>query len=230
MLTRVPTAVLERLAMDVRSGRLTVPLSSISLRSAGLGGAVEELATVGALPVDALLLLVDSVLAERRQRQASPELVWTGPDAPGSLARDTAVVVRQLFLEANETVLVAGFAFDHGERLLAPLHAAMKDRQVRCRIFAEAKDVDSLSKHNWPFGPPFPWLYAFKAPEGQFASLHAKCVVVDHRRVIITSANFTDRGHTRNIEVGVLLDDPSLAASLEAQFEAAIAAGSFVDA
>jgi hypothetical protein len=230
MLTRVPTAVLERLASEVRSGRLSVPLSSISLRAAGLGSAIEELTPVAALSADALLVLLDAVLAERRQQAVAPELVWTGPDAPSSLARDTAVVVRQLFLDACETVLVAGFAFDHGERLLAPLHAAMKDRQVRCRIFAEAKDVDSLSKHNWPFGPPFPWLFAFVPPEGQFASLHAKCVVVDHRRVFITSANFTDRGHTRNIEAGVLLDDPVLAATLEAQFEAAISAGSFIAA
>jgi phosphatidylserine/phosphatidylglycerophosphate/cardiolipin synthase-like enzyme len=53
-----------------------------------------------------------------------------------------------------------------------------------------------------------------------FASLHAKCVVVDGRLVFVTSANFTDRGQTRNVEVGVVLDEPRLAAVLEAQFVA----------
>jgi phosphatidylserine/phosphatidylglycerophosphate/cardiolipin synthase-like enzyme len=56
--------------------------------------------------------------------------------------------------------------------------------------------------------------------KGVFASLHAKCVVVDGRWVFVTSANFTDRGQTRNVEVGVLLEDTRLAAVLEAQFVA----------
>jgi phosphatidylserine/phosphatidylglycerophosphate/cardiolipin synthase-like enzyme len=42
--------------------------------------------------------------------------------------------------------------------------------------------------------------------------------VVDGRQVFVTSANFTDRGQTQNVEVGVLLEDARLAAVLEAQF------------
>lgn len=44
--------------------------------------------------------------------------------------------------------------------------------------------------------------------------------MVDGRWVFVTSANFTDRGQTRNVEVGVLLEDARLAAVLEAQFVA----------
>ena len=54
--------------------------------------------------------------------------------------------------------------------------------------------------------------------EGIFASLHAKCVVVDGRHALVTSANSTDRGQTRNLEVGILVEDPSFATTLEAQF------------
>jgi len=53
---------------------------------------------------------------------------------------------------------------------------------------------------------------------GIFASLHAKCVVVDGRHALVTSANSTDRGQTRNLEVGILVEDPSFATTLEAQF------------
>jgi phosphatidylserine/phosphatidylglycerophosphate/cardiolipin synthase-like enzyme len=56
--------------------------------------------------------------------------------------------------------------------------------------------------------------------EGVFASLHAKCIVVDGRWVFAMSANFTDRGQTRNVEMGVLLEDARLAAVLEAPFVA----------
>lgn len=51
-----------------------------------------------------------------------------------------------------------------------------------------------------------------------YASMHAKCVIVDHERALITSANFTDRGQSRNIEVGVRIRDAHFAKQLEQQW------------
>ena len=42
--------------------------------------------------------------------------------------------------------------------------------------------------------------------------------MVDERHALVTSANFTDRGQTRNIEAGVLIDDPGFAARLARQW------------
>jgi phosphatidylserine/phosphatidylglycerophosphate/cardiolipin synthase-like enzyme len=50
-------------------------------------------------------------------------------------------------------------------------------------------------------------------------------VVVDDRKVLVTSANFTDRGQSRTVEVGVLLDDPSFAAELSTQWKGLIRSG-----
>jgi phosphatidylserine/phosphatidylglycerophosphate/cardiolipin synthase-like enzyme len=50
-------------------------------------------------------------------------------------------------------------------------------------------------------------------------SLHAKCVVVDHRFSLITSANFTERGQTRNYETGVEIEDDAFATSLVRQWQ-----------
>jgi phosphatidylserine/phosphatidylglycerophosphate/cardiolipin synthase-like enzyme len=51
------------------------------------------------------------------------------------------------------------------------------------------------------------------------ACLHAKCVVVDEERFIITSANFTEAAHERNIEAGVLMIDQVVAKAIRSQFE-----------
>ena len=59
------------------------------------------------------------------------------------------------------------------------------------------------------------------------ASVHAKCVVVDETTTLITSANFTDRGQSRNIEVGVLLQGSRLAKQMITQFRAAARGGFF---
>ena len=50
------------------------------------------------------------------------------------------------------------------------------------------------------------------------ACLHAKCIVIDEERVLVTSANFTQAAHERNIEVGVLLNDQVLAIAMRSQF------------
>lgn len=73
----------------------------------------------------------------------------------------------------------------------------------------------------WTFGLPKPEVFydprtARRGPP--WASLHAKCIVVDDERALVTSANFTDRGQTRNIEAGVLIEDRGFAAELAAQW------------
>jgi phosphatidylserine/phosphatidylglycerophosphate/cardiolipin synthase-like enzyme len=53
---------------------------------------------------------------------------------------------------------------------------------------------------------------------------------VDARWTLLTSANFTDRGQTRNIEAGGLLDDPRFALDLLRQWRSAVSAGHFLRA
>ncbi len=178
-----------------------------------------EALALNAIGREGALAVLGAVIAERRGRSPQPELVWTGPESRWSGARDTAVVLANLFRKATTTVLLAGFAFDHAADVLRPLHASLQ-RGVSCRLFANGDVAAEFLREHWPFGPPFPELYGFTPEEGVFASLHAKCVVVDGRWVFVTSANFTDRGQTRNVEVGVLLEDARLAAVLEAQFVA----------
>jgi phosphatidylserine/phosphatidylglycerophosphate/cardiolipin synthase-like enzyme len=55
-------------------------------------------------------------------------------------------------------------------------------------------------------------------------SLHAKCVVVDERWSLVTSANFTNRAQTRNIELGVLIDDEPFAQKITGQWRALVRA------
>lgn len=228
-LSAASTNALTRLRNAVETGRVTAPINSLTVQAVGLGALSDVADQLSTLDRAGLLALMDAVLAERdRANSHKPQLVWTGPDGRGSLSRDTAVVVQSLFTEARESILIAGFRFDHGESLLSALHSAMKDRGISCRLYGDAREADEFIHRNWPFGLPHPDVYAFVAEAGIYASLHAKCVVADHSRVLITSANFTDRGQTRNIEVGVLHEDRALAEALEQQFFSAEQAGAFV--
>jgi hypothetical protein len=88
--------------------------------------------------------VLDVALAEREDRRPTPELVWTGPEAPVGTARDTAVVLRSLFEGARESVLLAGYSFDHAEEVLAPLHGSMRDHGVSARFFV---DIPQIERH-----------------------------------------------------------------------------------
>ena len=63
--------------------------------------------------------------------------------------------------------------------------------------------------------------------QGPPCSMHAKMLVADRRFVLVGSANLTDRGQTRNIELGVKLDDPSLAERIAEHWMGAVANGWF---
>lgn len=182
------------------------------------------------------------------------ELVWSGPDAPGVRSRDTAVVVRDLCRQATSSVLIANFAFDRPEGdaaamrardLWRPLAERMRDHpalDVRLIVNIErgprddqrgehelrARFLDRLRRRLWP-GDRLPELFydprALHPDPTRRASQHAKIVLVDRRRVFLTSANFTQAGQQRNIEAGLLHDDPSLAQQIAANFDALIQAG-----
>jgi phosphatidylserine/phosphatidylglycerophosphate/cardiolipin synthase-like enzyme len=243
-LTSVSLADLGHLHRLLSSGRLKAPLSATALQAVGLGNLHDALSALGPLETPALIAVLQVAITERTQRPVQRlDLVWTGPDAHTSQARDTAVVVRELFQSARKSVLVAGFAFDPRAELLRPLHGVMKEHGVEATFFI---DLSGCSDHhltgdrgeaaadvflgrNWPFGNPRPTVYydprtPHKHPE---ASLHAKCVVVDEQRTLVTSANFTDRAQNRNIELGVLIEDSSFARQVVEQWRSLIPEGTF---
>ncbi|MBI4957603.1 MAG: phospholipase [Myxococcales bacterium] len=244
-LSELATPDVETLLRAVEAGRLACPPTTAALVGLGLGERASALhALLGTLDRGGVEVALRVALAERAHRQPPRlDLVWTGPEAGTAPTRDTAIVVRQLFERARASVLVAGFRFDHGEELLRPLHAAMRDRAVSAAFFldidgeaasaagAEAfatQRIDAFFAENWPFGSPRPDVYydpRTAAPGPPWASLHAKCVVVDDRFTLIGSANFTTRGQSRNLETGVLIEDPAFGERVAEQWRSLVVAG-----
>lgn len=242
-LSSVATEALRHLRERVARGLVRCPVDVAGLGAEGLGASAGTLASVLAgLDRTAVLTVLDAVLAERAAQHDLPmHLVWTGPTPQADRTRDTAVVVDELFARAERHVLVAGYAFDDGGRIFAPLHASMRDRGVRAELFVDVRrpkhgavssdahatgSIDAFVRKEWPFGDPKPTIYfdPRTAEAGSVVSLHAKVVVVDERFTLIGSANFTDRAHTRNLEMGLLVDDTSLARRVVAHWGGLVSA------
>lgn len=105
------------------------------------------------------------------------------------------------------------------EKRKARLLPISEARSVSPESYAHAV-LDLFWELFWPFPGNKPELYYDPRSAENFgvASLHAKCLVVDHEQTLITSANFTERGQERNIEVGVLIRDRGFANALERQW------------
>lgn len=243
-LAPVATSSLERLRQGVASGELSLPLDRAALVGFGIKNQLDALEqALCGHGKHACLAVLDAVLAERAARKPAPELVWTGPEGATATARDTAVVLRSLFEQAREHVVLAGYSFSHAHDVLAPLHAVMRDHGVQATFFVHipqvqhavadsdayvAQHLGAFTKDNWPFGPPFPRLFydgRALVPGPPYSSLHAKCVAIDGLRAFVSSANFTQRGQERNIEVGVLIEDPVFASHLAGQWLGLVESG-----
>jgi len=243
----VPTASLERLLTALSTGALTTPLSQSALVAFGLTAQLEVLtAVLSGHSKPACLAIIQSVLNERvRHCRPTPELVWTGPEGMRAQARDTAVVLRELFAKARKRVVLAGYSFDSAENVLAPLEEAMVSHHVEVHFFVDVRQPDQhpgdeeaygqaqlarFLEANWPFSSPPPTLYCDRRAlrpghGGTFCSLHAKCLAVDSRFAFVSSANFTLRAQDRNLETGVLLDDPLFAQQLDRQWMSLVDGG-----
>lgn len=128
------------------------------------------------------------------------------------------VDVGQLAERLRQTAKQTG---QHGSALSARMAAATNNIERGKAV------VEWFYRLMWPFGDPKPVVYfdPRTADERSKVSLHAKCVVIDHDYALITSANFTDRGQTRNLEAGVAIEDRAFAASLERQWLNLVEAG-----
>jgi hypothetical protein len=242
-LKNVSTTALVELRNAVASGLLRTPVDRAALIGFGIRHQMEaiELALSGHKTA-ATLAILDVALGERGDRRPTPELVWTGPESPVGTARDTAVVLRSLFEGARESVILAGYSFDHARDVLAaPARLDGAARRERAVLRGHPADrprrgagrppralLHQVHGESWPFGEPRPQLHYDKRalkPGPPYHSLHAKCVVVDGVKAFVSSANFTQRGQERNIEVGVLIEDPSFASYLAGQWLGLIDAG-----
>lgn len=206
-------------------------------------------------PLGSALASPASSRIEQRYGTSSPELVWSGDTGRRSCARKTRYVIEDLFAAASSRVLIAGYSFDHATDLFEPLferaEALMRDQLPvpKVRVILDCSRERSMSGEAPEqlarrVGEEFMrtcWrrdsldaelLYYRPSVERTDAgrslySMHAKCVIVDGNVALVGSANFSNRGRDRNLEVGALIREHHFVQSLLAawdQVEADLAA------
>lgn len=256
-LLKLHEADLQQLCVALRAGRLVNPFGAISLQrvvssevAQQLSPELRELADAG-FSAHQIATLVDALLADRALRPRAEdqfELVTTGPEPPGVTNRDTRVVVRDLFASANTSVIVVGYAVYQGQQVFKALaermasHPAL-DVQLFLDVQRPPGDTSAMDElvrrfvarfksSQWPLDGALPRVHydprSLDMENAKRACLHAKCIVVDRHTVFISSANFTEAAQERNIEVGLLVQSPSLAERIIQHFTALVGDGHLI--
>lgn len=245
-LVGLPSHLRRRLEGALDTGLLSTSSSPATLRSVlGLREGGDELSEdlnalermgISGRAAAAWLRAVDSA----RNRSPAPDLVWSGPKVPGLHARDTRRVYEELLGGAERSVWASTYVFFDGPQAFAVLAGRMDanpELQVtlmlniqRSRGDTTAADqlvrrfADRFWTSDWP-GEARPRVYYDPRSldlDGPVGVLHAKAVVADGGTVFLTSANLTDAALDRNVELGVLIRDRALAASVTSHFQGLI--------
>jgi phosphatidylserine/phosphatidylglycerophosphate/cardiolipin synthase-like enzyme len=196
------------------------------------------------------LELLASAISERPLVVDLVDLVMTGPEVAGHENRDTSVVVSDLFRQAEETILIAGYAVYQGQKVFRALAERMTEcPALKVSMFLDIQrrpgDTSSSAElvrrfahrfqsDEWPVGSRTPEVFydprSLSSDRTKRAALHAKCVVADGQEVFVSSANFTEAAQERNVEVGLLLRSTATAQRLTQFFNALYASGQFMRA
>ncbi|MEX0669182.1 MAG: DISARM system phospholipase D-like protein DrmC [Pirellulales bacterium] len=252
-LLRLPVGALKSLAASLADGLLSEDITLHGVEQAAGTDAPAVTALLRDLLADGFtsrhLATVVTGIAAAAERTPKPtslfDLVLSGPDLPGVPTADTAAVMRTLVAQASREVILVGYAVYDGKKLFEPLARRMEEVPDLAVTFCldiqrawndptPAADLvtrfarDFRTKH-WPW-PILPALYydprSLEVGDVR-ASLHAKCVIIDRSRALVTSANFTDAAQRKNVEVGVDIRYPPAAARLADYFLGLCSSGAF---
>lgn len=154
---------------------------------------------------------------EDARRDPTTELVVTGPHTERLHPRLSEQVLLGLIAEATESILLVTFALYTYPALRDALKAA-HERNVAITVIAEDPDDNPNFTGNPDSALAGIHLLRLRWPTDRRheagAALHAKVVVIDSRKALITSANLTQAATSRNLEAGLLITGGSLPARL----------------
>lgn len=164
------------------------------------------------------------------REKLSVELVWTGPESSSIPIRRTDQVLLQLIRECKTELTLISFAIYKVPAVVQALLSAL-ERGIQLCIIAETPESGD---GKIPYGiqatfggeilqqsQVLVWPKEKRPVDinGRYGSLHIKGAIVDQRTLFITSANLTEYALSRNMELGVLVQNQNLASQLINQID-----------
>jgi phosphatidylserine/phosphatidylglycerophosphate/cardiolipin synthase-like enzyme len=162
------------------------------------------------------------------------EIAWTGPTTPSVPVRRTSTILINLIDECKRQLIVMSFAAYKIPEVVAALRLAA-DRGVDVVLVLEGAEESGgalsfdakkaftalrgkVRFFSWPIDQRL-------GPQGRKGTLHAKAVIADGERALVTSANLTGSALDINMELGLVVDGGSVPSHLSGHIGELISRG-----
>ena len=161
-----------------------------------------------------------------RSTHTALDPLWT---MPGHLAQGGRLTssVTHLVDNARQSVTCSTFNFQKSSGLWTALRQAAQHPQISVRVYLDTTAADKQPK---PWSPTTSEVAVYLRPatimrtkefDSSSVRNHAKFLAIDHRFLLVTSANFSWSAEHGNVEFGVLVDNRSLTETVEREMRQA---------
>lgn len=193
-------------------GHTTQALQQVNTSRRDLAKELIGAAGLGHTDVDRSVAVLQAIAgAKAAQRGLTP--VWTMPGNEAELGHLTGQF-HQLVGSARQSITCATYNFQTTSQMWTVLREASEQPGVIVVVYVDGEKADAAKvKAQIPKATIY---RSATLPNGKRVVSHAKFVIIDHAVLLLTSANFSYSAENLNVEFGLRIHDPSLAASVEA--------------
>lgn len=145
------------------------------------------------------------------------ELVLTAPDSFRVKALRTKETLRKLIENAEKSLTITGYAVSEYFSDVLDMFIRKSQQGVYVRLYINDMEKQKSSLERLlAYRSRFLQVYEYqKQEEDKMAALHAKIIVSDARRALVSSANLSYHGMKGNIEMGFLIESSDKAKQIE---------------
>jgi len=159
----------------------------------------------------ALTLGLEAAIGVRhfeKKRYDDIELCWTGPSNFSVVGRSNKSAAEEIIGNSAKRIIVVGYSITKKSgKLIGLLNEKLRQGVSVMIVFHkdEKKKNETLLSQVWKKGPRPEFYTRMPKNKKDFFKIHAKMIVADSSVALITSANFTLLGMSKNFEIGVLV-------------------------
>lgn len=162
-----------------------------------------------------IYVLISDVYNVPRERAS---LVLTAPPSFSTRTQSTKNTVEKMLSESKSSILITGYSLSEYFDDMIDRIIQKSQQGVLVKFFVN--DIDSQPRFEklCRYKGRYLKIFNYKKSKDPMSALHAKVISTDKTYTLITSANLSYHGQMGNIELGTLIESPSLASQVEDVF------------
>jgi len=195
----------QSLTIDILADELIAELSGKADNLVLMRMLKAELQSLSETDAEKLCQLIKSLTSNRTEERV--EIVSTVPVSFLSKTRKTHPVMEELINSATSSITLTGYSIsEHFEESLKLIDYKSKQGVVVEMFVNNYAGIRSIIADIRHTNRNFMKIYEYAGKTGdKMASLHAKTIIVDGEKMLISSANLSYHGLEGNIEIGALI-------------------------